>query len=158
MCRRQCTRQLEFPDFYLPFSGHLCPENRWVQLARLVPWQLAAEIYVANLCEHSGQPIVPARVAMGALLINERKGFIDRQTVAANQKNPYLQFFIGLLEFTQDQPFDASQMVDFRKRFGEVGRKRGRAQHAIDPAHYLVPDCRKRLLRASFTWKGSQKR
>jgi len=51
MYRKQCTQQLEFPNFYLPFSGHLDPENRWIQLARLVPWDLAEEIYVTDLCE-----------------------------------------------------------------------------------------------------------
>lgn len=124
MYRRQCSEQLEFPDFYLPFSGHLTPENRWIQLARLVPWDLAEEIYVADLCENSGQPIVPARTALGALLIKERMGLTDRETVEAIQENPYLQFFIGLEEFTQERPFDASLMVDFRKRFGEEGMQR----------------------------------
>jgi IS5 family transposase len=124
MYRKQCTQQLEFPNFYLPFSGHLDPENRWIQLARLVPWELAEEIYVADLCEDFGQPIVPARVALGALLIKERLGLTDRETVEAIQENPYLQFFIGLEEFTQDKPFDASLMVDFRKRFGEQGMQR----------------------------------
>ena len=131
MYRRRCTQQLEFPDFYLPFSGHLDPENRWVVLARLVPWELAEEIYVVDLCENSGQPIVPARVALGALLIKEREGFTDRQTVAAIQENPYLQFFIGLQEFTQDKPFDASLMVDFRKQFGEAGMQRIAAAIAL---------------------------
>jgi IS5 family transposase len=112
---------LEFPDFYLPFSGHLDAENRWVALARLVPWELAEKIYHQGLCEDFGQPIVPARTALGALLIKERLGLTDRETVAAIQENPYLQFFIGLEEFTQDRPFDASTMVDFRKRFGEEG-------------------------------------
>ena len=36
--------QTEFPDFYLPFSGYLDPENRWIALARLVLWALAEEI------------------------------------------------------------------------------------------------------------------
>ena len=58
------------------------------------------------------------------MLIKEREGFTDRQTVEAIQENPYLQFFIGLEEFTQDRPFDASLMVDFRKRFGEEGMQR----------------------------------
>ena len=124
MYRRQSAQQLEFPDFYLPFSGHLDAENRWVQLARLVPWQLAEEIYLEELCEDFGQPIVPARVALGALLIKERLGLTDRETVSAIQENPYLQFFIGLQEFTQERPFDASLMVDFRKRFGEEGMQR----------------------------------
>ena len=121
MYRSTEPRQLEFPDFYLPFSGQLDPENRWVVLARLVPWQLAEKIYHRALCEDFGQPIVPARTALGALLIKERLGLTDRETVEAIRENPYLQFFIGLEEFTPERPFDASTMVDFRKRFGEAG-------------------------------------
>ena len=123
MYRRTEPRQLEFPDFYLPFSGHLDPENRWVALSRLVPWELAETIYHQGLCAATeiGQPIVPARTALGALLIKERLGLTDRETVEAIRENPYLQFFIGLEEFTPERPFDASTMVDFRKRFGEAG-------------------------------------
>jgi hypothetical protein len=124
MYRSKPRQQLEFSDFYLPFSGHLDPENRWIALARLVPWELAEAIYHSELCEDFGAPIVPARVALGALLIKERLGLTDRETVEAIQENPYLQFFIGLEEFTQDRPFDASLMVDFRKRFGEEGMQR----------------------------------
>jgi len=124
MYRSTNHHQQEFPDFYLPFSGHLDPENRWVALARLVPWALAEEIYHADLCQDSGQPIVPARVALGSLLVKERLGLTDRETVETIQENPYLQFFIGLEEFSQERPFDASLMVDFRKRFGEEGMQR----------------------------------
>ncbi len=121
MYRSKDCQQQEFPDFYLPFSGHLDPENRWIALARLVPWELAEQVYHTDLCEDFGAPIVSARVALGALLIKERLGLTDRETVKAIQENPYLQFFIGCEEFTQDRPFDASLMVDFRKRFGEEG-------------------------------------
>jgi IS5 family transposase len=121
---RSQRQQLEFPDFYLPFSGQLDPENRWVTLARLVPWELAEEIYHQDLCEDFGAPIVPSRTALGALLVKERLGLTDRETVETIQENPYLQFFLGLEEFTQERPFDASLMVDFRKRFGEHGMQR----------------------------------
>ena len=124
MYRKQQRQQLEFPDFYLPFSGELDPENRWVVLARLVPWELAEEIYHNGLCGDFGAPIVPSRTALGALLVKERLGLTDRETVETIQENPYLQFFLGLEEFTQDKPFDASLMVDFRKRFGEDGMQR----------------------------------
>jgi IS5 family transposase len=124
MYRRKNAEQLDFPDFYLPFSGKLDAENRWVTLARLVPWELAEEIYHADLCKDLGQPIVPSRVALGALLIKERLGLTDRETVETIQENPYLQFFIGFEEFTQDPPFDASLMVGFRKRYGEDGLQR----------------------------------
>jgi len=45
------------------------------------------------------------------------------------QENPYLQFFLGREEFSQERPFDASLMVaqhkDYgRKRFGEDGIQR----------------------------------
>ena len=76
-------------------------------------------------CAKISAPIVPSRTALGgALLVKEWLGLTDRETVAAIQENPYLQFFIGCEEFTSDRPFDASLMVDFRKRFGETGMQR----------------------------------
>ena len=121
MYRSSSRGQLEFPNFYLPFSGHLDPDNRWIVLARLIPWKLAEEIYLKSLCDDFGVPALPARVALGALLIKERLGLTDRETVEAIQENPYLQFFIGKDEFAHVRPFDASLMVDFRKRFGAEG-------------------------------------
>ncbi len=121
MYRSGHSGQLEFPNFYLPFSGHLDPDNRWIVMARLVPWKLAEEIYQQSLCEDFGAPALPSRVALGALLIKERLGLADRETVETIQENPYLQFFIGSEEFSQEPPFDPSMMVDFRKRFGEEG-------------------------------------
>jgi len=100
MYRKKIPQQLEFPNFYLPFSGQLDPENRWVLLAQLVPWDLAEEIYHAGLSSDQGAPIKSARLALGALLIKEKQGLTDRETVAAIQENPYLQFFIGFEEFT----------------------------------------------------------
>lgn len=131
MYRSRNRQQQEFPDFYLPFSGHLDPENRWIVLARLVPWELAEQIYHEGLCEDFGAPIIPSRTALGALLVKERLGLTDRETVAAIQENPYLQFFIGCEEFTSDRPFDPSLMVDFRKRFGEQGIERISAAIAL---------------------------
>ena len=124
MYRSDSRGQLEFPNFYLPFSGHLDPDNRWIALARLIPWALAEEIYLKSLCDDFGAPALPARVALGALLIKERLGLTDRETVEAIRENPYLQFFIGKDEFGYVRPFDASLMVDFRKRFGAEGLAR----------------------------------
>ena len=147
MYRSGSGGQLEFPDFYLPFSGHLDPDNRWVAMARLVPWKLAEEIYLQSLCDDFGAPALPARVALGALLIKERLGLTDRETVEAIRENPYLQFFLGSEEFSQERPFDASVMVDFRKRFGEEGLARiseaialASVSEAMDPAAVAAND------------------
>jgi len=122
--RRNVSRQLEFVDFYMPFSGKLNADNRWVKLAEIVPWQLAEQIYADAFCDDFGAPALSARMALGALLIKERERLTDRGTVEAIQENPYMQFFIGLEEFTEEPAFDASLMVDFRKRFGEAGLAR----------------------------------
>jgi len=31
--------QPEFEDFHLPFGGKLRSDNRWVRLAKLIPWE-----------------------------------------------------------------------------------------------------------------------
>lgn len=35
---RKPKPQLTIDDFILPFSGKLNAENRWVQLAKIIPW------------------------------------------------------------------------------------------------------------------------
>ena len=53
---------------------------------------------------------------MSALIIQERLGISDRETVEQIRENPYLQYFIGLTNYQTEAPFDASMMVYFRKR------------------------------------------
>ena len=57
---RMCRGSLEFVDFYMPFSGKLNPDNRWVKLARLVPWELAEKIYADAFCE----ALIPRELAV----------------------------------------------------------------------------------------------
>jgi transposase, IS5 family len=75
-------RQPEFPDFYLPFWGKLDPENRWVKLARVIPWHLIEEDYRSNFASSGmGAPAKESRIALGALIIKERLGITDEETV-----------------------------------------------------------------------------
>ena len=39
MYRKKTQEQMEFPDFILPFGGTLNRQNRWIQLAELIPWE-----------------------------------------------------------------------------------------------------------------------
>ena len=43
--------QPEFEPFYLPFGGHLHSDNRWVQLAKLIPWEEIERKYEKNFAE-----------------------------------------------------------------------------------------------------------
>jgi hypothetical protein len=63
-----------------------------------------------------GAPAKSFRMALGALIIKEKLGISDRETVEQIKENPYLQYFIGLEEYCQEPPFDASMLVHFRQR------------------------------------------
>ena len=118
---RKRENQLLLPhEFFLPFTGKLNEENRWVKLAQLIPWNLVEEQYAKLFKPNSkgGQAAVSVRVALGSLIIQERLGTSDRDTVENITENPYLQYFIGLPGFQQSPPFDASLMTHFRKRLG----------------------------------------
>ncbi|KQC10804.1 MAG: transposase, partial [Methanolinea sp. SDB] len=114
---RHNEQQLSFDEFFLPFGGHLRQDNRWVRLSGQIPWDLVEELYVLKLRNDFGAPAHSARMAFGSLLIKERLGLSDEETVAQITENPYLQYFIGLKGFQNNAPFDSSQMVYFRKRF-----------------------------------------
>ncbi len=116
-------RKSQNPDapeeaFELPFEGKLCEENRWVILANLIPWAEFEEEYAQNFSEEMGAPAKPFRMALGALIIKEKLGISDRETVEQIKENPYLQYFIGEKSYRNEAPFDASMMVHFRQRIG----------------------------------------
>jgi transposase, IS5 family len=105
------------PEIYeLTFAGKLSWENRWVIMASLIPWEKFEKEYAKNFSEKKGAPALPFRMALGALIIQEKLGISDRETVEQIKENPYLQYFIGLTSYQEEAPFDPSMMVYFRKR------------------------------------------
>lgn len=118
MYRKDNPHQRIFEDFYLPFGGKLRSDNRWVILSKQIPWQKIEREYESHFNDsNTGNIAKPARVALGALIIKERLGLTDRETVFQIQENPYLQYFLGFPEYEDKAPFDHSLMVHFRKRF-----------------------------------------
>ncbi len=116
MYRSTPPGQLSFENFYLPFGGKLSGENRWVKLAEWIPWEDFESEYAAQLSQGIGAPAKSFRMALGALIIKERLGTSDEETVEQIRENPYLQYFLGLSGYSDKAPFDASMMVYFRKR------------------------------------------
>ena len=66
-----------------------------------------------------GAPAKAARIAFGALIIKERLGVSDEETVEQILENPYLQCFLGLREYRGTPLFDPAMMVHFRSRFSQ---------------------------------------
>lgn len=101
---------------FLLSEGKLSEVNRWVIMASLIPWEEFEEEYADQFSADIGAPAKPFRMALGALIIQEKLGTSDRETVEQIRGNPYLQYFLGLLSFSNEAPFDASMLVHFRQR------------------------------------------
>lgn len=114
---RKPSPQMTIDDFILPFSGKLNAENRWVKLAKLIPWDELEHEYAFMFPSDRGNVAKPVRMALGSLIIQARCGYTDRETVQQITENPYLQYFIGLKEYQLTKPFTPVAMVKFRKRF-----------------------------------------
>lgn len=98
-------------NFELPFEGKLSEDNRWVIMASLIPWSEFEEEYASIFDEEMGAPAKSFRMALGALIIKEKLGISDRETVEQIKENPYLQYFIGISSYSNETPFDASMLV-----------------------------------------------
>ena len=108
--------QHSFLDFNQPMGLHMNPDNRWVKLADRIPWDEFEAKYARLFPSGTGNVAKPLRMALGALIIQTRFQYSDRELVDQIAENPYLQYFIGLPGFQEEALFDASTLVLFRKR------------------------------------------
>lgn len=117
MYYREDQEQLSIEEFFLPFGGQLRKDNRWVRLAKIMPWEYIEDIYAKNMSGETGRPAISSRIAFGAIFIKEYCHMTDEGTVQELQENSYMQYFVGLHTFHAEPLFDPSMMVHFRKRF-----------------------------------------
>ncbi|MGI6685677.1 MAG: transposase [Bacillota bacterium] len=89
---RKPSPQTTIDDFILPFSGSLNAENRWVKLAKIIPWDQLEREYAFMFPSDRGNVAKPVRMALGSLIIQARCGYTDRETVQQITENPYLQY------------------------------------------------------------------
>lgn len=108
--------ETELENFELPFGSKLAEDNRWVIMAKLIPWAEVEEEYAKKFTIEIGAPAKSSRMALGALIIKEKLGISDRETVEQIRENPYLQYFIGLKSYRNEAPFESSMLVHFRQR------------------------------------------
>lgn len=111
--------QLTLDGFETPFDRSLNPYNRWVILAHKIPWDLLVSTYQSQMGNSkTGADGINPRVAIGSMIIKHICNLSDRETVLQIQENMYMQYFIGYSSFSDEEPFDPSLFVDFRKRLG----------------------------------------
>ena len=108
--------QSSFLDFNQPMGLHMNPDNRWIKMADSIPWEVFEKKYRRLFKVKTGNVAKPLRTALGALIIQKKFQYSDRELVEQITENPYLQYFIGLPGYQEEPPFDASTLVLFRKR------------------------------------------
>jgi len=115
---RNDSNQISIYEFIHPFGGGLNSNNRWVKMSELVPWSDFEPKYAEKFSKNKGAGAKSFRMALGSLLIQQILKASDEETVEHVVENPYLQFFIGLKEYQDKAPFDASMLTLFRRRIG----------------------------------------
>ena len=128
--------QSSFLDFNQPMGLHMNPENRWIKMADSIPWEVFEKKYKRLFKVKTGNVAKPLRTAFGALIIQTKFQYSDRELVEQITENPYLQYFIGLPGYQEEAPFDASTLVLFRKRIN--------AQMIAEANEYLLSNQNKK--------------
>ena len=107
--------------FKTPFEQSLSPENRWVKMAELVPWDDFASVLQKRMCKDNGRGSIDLRVVLGALLVKYVMNLSDEETIRYIEENIYVQYFVGLPAFQKEQVFTPSLFVTLRRRLGLEG-------------------------------------
>lgn len=111
--------QTQFEDFSNLCQLELDPNNRWIQLGALLPWDRMVEVYVTRFSPNMGAGAVNPRWVIGAFIIKHKLRLSDEETLLSISENPYMQFFLGLETYRPKQLFSPTLFVELRKRLGE---------------------------------------
>jgi hypothetical protein len=108
--------QMNIYTLLYPLRDMLNPENRWVLRANAVPWDKLERVLSAKLYAKIGAPAKPLRMMLGAMMNADTLKLSDAEAVRQIQENPYMQYFVGLTEFTRERLFSPSALKQFRRR------------------------------------------
>jgi len=119
MIKYNSAKQVSIDEFLVPAGGRLNPGNRWIKLARLLPWDDLSAIYSKKMSAKMGRKGIQPRIIIGAVIIKHMKSLSDEETIEEIRENPYMQYFLGFSEYSYGQVFTPSLFVTIRKRLGE---------------------------------------
>jgi len=118
MIRYTSFKQLSIEEFKTPFEKEIDSNNRWVILANSIPWDELANIYHKAMSPGKGAPAKDTRIVIGALIVKHKLGLTADDTIQIIRENPYIQYFLGIKEFTNNPIFDSGLFTSILKRIG----------------------------------------
>jgi hypothetical protein len=111
--------QTQFEEFSNLCQLSLDPNNRWIQLGALLPWDRMVAIYQTKFSVDMGATATNPRWVIGAFIIKHKLGLSDEETLQTISENPYMQFFLGLETYRPWPLFSPTLFVELRKKLGE---------------------------------------
>jgi len=102
MIRYKSSMQLSISELKIPFEAKLDENKQWVVLSNIVPWEEFVRLYHKYFKSNRGVPTKDTRLVLGVIIIKHIQKLVDRGVIELIQKNPYLQYFLGLEAFTNE--------------------------------------------------------
>lgn len=111
--------QTKIKEFSGLYQLNLNPNNRWIQLSYLLPWDKMVKIYKKKFSDKMGAKATNPRIIIGAFIIKHKMNLSDDETLQTISENPYMQFFLGLDDYCPGLLFSPTLFVEIRKKLGQ---------------------------------------
>lgn len=99
----------------LALGGKLRSDNRWVILAKQIPWVVVETADAQQFSQEGmGSSAKSSRLALAAPILKERLGVTNCALVEQIAENPYWQYFLGLMAYQVEAPFHHSVLTTTR--------------------------------------------
>lgn len=110
--------------FKVPLIHFIQENHELCLLANKIDWDLLEKDLSVYYTLDNGRPSVPIRKVVGVLILRRMFNESDERAIERWRENPYWQYFCGEVYFQHDAPFDATELIKFRKRIGHEGAER----------------------------------
>ncbi len=92
-----------------------------IALANTIDWKTIENALCGFYSRDKGRPAKPLRLMAGLLMLKQLENLSDENVVLQWKRNPYYQYFCGMSDYQCAFPCDATELVKFRNRIGQVG-------------------------------------
>jgi len=116
-------KESQLDMFKVLLSRLVNPNHELCILASELDWT-GLEKDLEGFYSENGRPSIAIRTMVGMLFLKNMFNLSDESVVARWIENPYWQYFTGEQYFQNEQPFDPSEFVHFRKRMGQEGMEK----------------------------------
>ena len=115
--------QLDIYAVFCPLKESLDGDNRFFRWAAAIPWEQLEQEWSERLYPKRGAPATTLRQTLGLCLIREKFGLSDREVIQQTAENPYMQYFVGLKEFTSKPLCSTKLLIRFRQRMDREAQR-----------------------------------